>query len=324
MHTRQQLCEFVEHYLSGLKFPGSPDTLYAPIRYSLEEGGKRLRPVLMLLAGEAFGARAEDVVAAASAVEVFHNFTLLHDDIMDNAPLRRGRDTVHVRWGANTAILSGDAMIIYAYSLLARAPHGLVPQLLEEFNRMAAEVCEGQQYDMDFEERTQVGLDEYMTMISLKTAALMARAARMGAMIAGAPQAGCRSMFDFGNELGLAFQLQDDLLDSYSDDPSFGKKIGGDIIEGKKSYLAVQALQAGSEADRAQLCALLADRSTPETERVARVRAIYDRLGIRAMAEKAVEKHLQAAVAALDNSGAAPARLEELRELALSMLNRRK
>ncbi len=324
MHTREELSRLTENYLSALPFPARPDTLYAPIRYSLQEGGKRLRPVLMLLAGEAFGGQAEDMLPAAAAVEVFHNFTLLHDDIMDNAALRRGKPTVHVRWGANTAILSGDAMLIYAYRLLAQSPAALLPGLLEQFNRMAAEVCEGQQYDMDFEQRTTVTEAEYMEMISLKTAALIARGAVMGTMMAGASKEDCDGIYRFGQELGLAFQLQDDLLDSYSDNPSFGKQVGGDIIEGKKSFLTLKALETSDQAKRSELTTLLTDPAMDPVRKVQRVREIYDSLGIRQMAEKEIASRIERSLKALEGLKASPEGLEALHRLATGMTGRHK
>lgn len=324
MHLREELSALIEDYITSLEFPGRPAALYDPIRYSLEGGGKRVRPLLALLACQAFGGRVRDALPLAAAVEVFHNFTLLHDDVMDNADMRRGRPSVHARWGEDTAILSGDVMMIYAYKLLARSPQHLVAGLLEQFNRMGAEVCEGQQFDMDFQSQDLVTEAEYMEMIALKTAALMARPAQMGAMIAGASDEDCAAMYRFGFELGLAFQLQDDLLDSYSDDPCFGKKVGGDIIEGKKSFLAVTASLRGDEAERERLAALLADGVMDEAAKVAQVRALYDGLDIRALTGAGIGKHLAQAVAALEGIETRAARLVPLRELAEGMAGRKK
>ncbi len=320
MHTREQLSSLIDRYIAQLELPARPERLYDPIRYSLEGGGKRLRPLVLLMTCDALGGEVADALPLAAAVEVFHNFTLLHDDIMDNAPVRRGKPAVHARWSANTAILSGDVMLIYAYRLLAMAG----PGVLDEFNRMGTEVCEGQQHDMDFEGRDMVCEGEYMEMIALKTAALIARAVKMGAMAAGASAENCGRLYRFGYELGLAFQLQDDLLDSYSDDPSFGKKVGGDIIEGKKSFLTVTAMRLGSDEVRSRLSALLADRAMDDAGKVARVRAIYDTLGVRQVTGGRIREHILLAVEALESVEAPAGRLAPLRELALSLLDRKK
>ena len=234
MQTNEELLATIENYLAQTDFPAEPELLYAPIGYSLGGGGKRLRPMLVMLSCGIFSDQIQSALPAAAAVEMFHNFTLLHDDIMDNAAMRRGKPSVFARWGQNVAILSGDAMLICAYRLLSGVPAHLLPQILATFNQMALEVCEGQQYDMDFEQKQKVSVVEYMHMIELKTSVLLAGSAVIGATLGGASEEDCRKLRRFAVELGLAFQLQDDLLDSYGDE-RLGKAIGGDILEGKKT-----------------------------------------------------------------------------------------
>lgn len=318
--TRDHLSQLIDQRLATLPLPAAPERLYAPIAYSLAGGGKRIRPLVVLMACELFGGKAEEAMPLAMAVEVFHNFTLLHDDIMDNAPTRRGRPAVHARWDANTAILSGDVMLIEAYKLLSECNLRRHPALLDEFNTMGIEVCEGQQLDMDFERLTRVSTDDYEQMIALKTAALLARAAVMGAMVAGAGAADRERIYRFGRELGLAFQLRDDLLDTYGAPGATGKKVGGDIVEGKKNFPAVAAMLRASDADQKALDELLHDRTMAEEERVARVLEIYNALGIRQIAEQQIERHTALALCALDEL-ARPA-AAELRALALEMVGR--
>ena len=252
MQTNEQLLDLLENYLAQRELPTEPERLYDPIRYSLAGGGKRLRPMLLLLSCGLFADDVDVALPAAAAVEIFHNFTLLHDDIMDNAAVRRGKPSVYARWGGNVAILSGDAMLISAYRLLAQAPPALLPRILEVFNTMALGVCEGQQYDMDFESKQKVSVVEYMSMIELKTSVLVAGSAMMGAILGGADEEQSRRLYQFAIELGMAFQLQDDLLDSYGGE-ELGKTIGGDILEGKKSYLMVTAMSRADEEQREML-----------------------------------------------------------------------
>mgnify|MGYP003075713279 CR=1 FL=1 len=249
MQTNEQLLLAIENYLAQTEFPAEPERLYAPIGYSLAGGGKRLRPMLLMLAHGIFTDRFQAALPAAAAVEVFHNFTLLHDDIMDNAAVRRGKPSVYAKWGPSVAILSGDAMMICAYRLLSEVPAELLPRILGTFNTMALEVCEGQQYDLDFESKRKVSVVEYMHMIELKTSVLLAGSVTIGAMLGGASEEDCRKLRRFAIELGLAFQLQDDLLDSYGDD-RLGKAIGGDILEGKQTYLMITAMSRADEATR--------------------------------------------------------------------------
>jgi len=286
-----------------------PQNLYAPIAYALAAGGKRLRPQLAIIAAQVFGADEEAVLPAAQALEVFHNFTLLHDDVMDHASVRRGRPTVHVKWNENTAILSGDQMLIEAYSHLAQLPADKLPQALVLFNKMATGVCEGQQLDMDFETRNDVTLDDYMRMIEGKTAILLATALQLGAYLAGADDAQQQALFDYGIHLGLAFQIQDDLLDCFGDPETFGKAIGGDIAENKKTFLWLTARERKSNWNT--IGRALED-----------VLADYEQLGVRAAAEQAIADHTQQALACLD---ALPHNeyTDQLRQLAQRLVGRK-
>ena len=323
MYTNEQLQTLIENYLAQTEFPAEPELLYAPIAYSLSGGGKRLRPMLVLLAHAVFADNVQQALPAAGAVEVFHNFTLLHDDIMDNAAVRRGKPSVFAKWGQNVAILSGDAMLIYAYRLLCGLPADKLPQVLATFDDMALEVCEGQQYDMDFEKKQKVSVVEYMHMIELKTSALLAGSVLIGALLGGASENDCRKLRRFAIELGLAFQLQDDLLDSYGDE-RLGKAIGGDILEGKKTYLMVTAMSRADEATRNELRSLLADSKMPAERKIAAVKAIYDRLDVPHLTEQQIELRFERALAQLETLSADPARTAPLREFAAGLMGRNK
>lgn len=279
--------------IGKLDWSREPQGLYEPIGYTLAAGGKRVRPQLALLATKLFGGNEEDVLPAALALEVFHNFTLLHDDVMDKAQVRRGRPTVHVKWNANTAILSGDQMMIEAYKLLSQVPENKLATTLWLFNQMATEICEGQQYDVDFESREDVTIPEYMEMIRLKTSVLLATALRIGAYIAGATDEQQEQIYNYGIHLGLAFQIQDDMLDCYGDQATFGKAIGGDIAENKKTYLWLTAAQKGAIDE-------LAMREESMTQRFERILAIYDRLGVKAAAQEAIRLQTNQAINCLD------------------------
>ena len=280
--------------------------------------------MLLLLACGIFTDDTTAAMPAAAAVEVFHNFTLLHDDIMDNAALRRGKPSVHAKWGRNVAILSGDAMLIYAYRLLAETPAALLPRIMETFNDMAIGVCEGQQYDMDFEERETVAIEEYMRMIELKTSVLLGGAVTIGALIGGANDTDCRTLYRFAIELGLAFQLQDDLLDSYGDEHTLGKPIGGDILEGKKSYLMITALDRASQQERDILCTVSRDPMLSDAEKIAAVKAIYDRYDIPRLTEQQISLKFERALALLDTLSVGRERTERLRAYATSLMGRKK
>ena len=292
-----------------------PYGLYEPIEYTLAAGGKRIRPQLAMIASQLFGGKDEDVLPAALALEVFHNFTLLHDDVMDHADVRRGRPTVHVKWNANTAILSGDQMLIEAYKLLAGVPKEKLSQCLDMFNKMATEICEGQQYDVDFEAKEMVSETEYLMMIGKKTAALLATALQMGAYIAGASQDEQETLALFGTSIGLAFQIQDDILDVWGDPATFGKAIGGDISCNKKTYVTIIAEKIADEESRKELQHWYSQTLSDNTEKIARVKAIYERLGVRELCERSVRVRTQAAHISLD-SLPQNAATQQLRQLA--------
>ena len=280
--------------IGKLDWSREPKGLYEPIGYTLAAGGKRVRPQLALLATKLFGGKEEDVLPAALALEVFHNFTLLHDDVMDKAQVRRGRPTVQVKWNENTAILSGDQMMIEAYKLLSQVPEKKLAKTLRLFNQMATEICEGQQYDVDFESREDVTIPEYMEMIRLKTSVLLATALQIGAYIGYANEEQQKKIYEYGIHVGLAFQIQDDMLDCYGDEANFGKAIGGDIAENKKTYLWLTAAAKGAKEDLA-----LWDES--KEARFKRIIGIYNRLRVKAAAEKEIAKQTDAAIACLED-----------------------
>jgi len=322
MYSLEAFLAICDDSVRALGYDREPGLLYYPIKYTLDAGGKRLRPVILLSVCDMFGGDVPSAVPAAMAVEVFHNFTLLHDDIMDNAPTRRGRPTVHKRWGSNVAVLSGDAMVISSYDILSGAPADKLPQLLADFTSLGKGVCEGQLYDMEFERRgSDVTLDEYIEMIRLKTAVLIAGAARMGAVLGGADEESCRRIYRFGTDFGLAFQIQDDLLDTYGDPATFGKEIGGDIAEGKKTFLLITAYNALDEEGRRRLDAELAsDRS--RGEKLVRVKAIYDSVGVRESAGRAIRHYYDKAMAVLDSIDRPEESKSALRELAEKLIER--
>ncbi len=324
MLSNDQLLELFENYLAQMEVPIEPERLYAPLTYSMSGGGKRLRPMLLLLSCGAYCDDVRVALPAATAVEVFHNFTLLHDDIMDNALVRRGKPSVYAKWGSNVAILSGDVMLIRAYDLLCRAPEHLLPRILSIFNKMAAEVCEGQQYDMDFEERQKVSVVDYMTMIELKTSVLLAGSAAIGAVIGGAPECDCKQLYRYAIELGLAFQLQDDLLDSYGSQSELGKRIGGDILEGKQTYLMVTALSRADEQTRDILRTTHLDKSLTDEQKIERVKRVYDQLDVRRLTEQQISLRFERALGILDTLSVDGSRVEGLREFARSLMGRKK
>lgn len=293
MHT------YINKQLETLNWDRAPRELYLPIGYALESGGKRIRPALVLMACDLFGGTKDDAMGAALAIEVFHNFTLLHDDIMDNAETRRNRLTVHKKWNANTAILSGDAMMIKSYEFLENTPAHLWTKLFPIFTRTALEVCEGQQYDMNFETCEEVTLDEYFNMIRLKTAVLLGAALQLGAIIGGASDDDAQHLYDFGIAIGIAFQLKDDYLDTFGDEKSFGKRIGGDIVCGKKTFLLINALKQSTNDDRLLIQNTLADKLMSEEQKIRTITAVYEKLEIPSLCEKAMSEYYNRALLAL-------------------------
>lgn len=322
-HTNSEILELFEGALSQMQTPEEPELLYAPIIYSMSGGGKRLRPVLLLITTEAFGGDIEEAMPAALAVEIFHNFTLLHDDIMDNADVRRGKPSVFAKWGGNVALLSGDAMLITAYKYLARVSAEVLPRVMTIFSDMALEVCEGQQYDMDFETMEGVLVEDYMQMIERKTSALLSGSAMIGATMAGASANDIRKIYRFATELGIAFQLQDDVLDSYGDE-ALGKKIGGDILEGKQTFLMVQAMSRADEKEREVLRNTHRDSKLSNEEKIARVKALYDKLDVRRLAEQQIELRFERALSALAELSIEKSRTANLQEFARNLMGRKK
>ena len=322
LFTNSEILALFERYVAQMPTPKEPQRLYAPIKYGLEEGGKRIRPTLLMLVYNLYAEDIERALMPAMAVEIFHNFTLLHDDIMDNAAVRRGRPSVPAKWGDNVAILSGDAMFILAYNYLQRTDSERLSQIFERFNKMAAEVCEGQQFDMDFETQQKVSVVDYMRMIELKTAALLAGSATIGAILAGASDNDCKRLYDFAREVGLAFQLQDDLLDSYGDE-RLGKKIGGDILEGKKTILMIEAFSRANEEQREVLRTTHLRKDLSDAEKISKIKALYDELGVPERVEQQIAQKFQKALGILDTLEAPQERTIELRHYAESLVGRK-
>ena len=315
MLSFQQYLDKVNGAIAALKYPERPALLYAPIAYTMDLGGKRIRPVLTLMACEALGGNANDALDAAVGLEMFHNFTLLHDDVMDRADMRRGKPTVHCRWNDNVAILSGDTMLTLATQLVARSGR---MELIELFNRTAIEIYEGQQHDMDFESRDDVTIDEYMEMIRLKTSVLLGCACKMGALVAGASEDDAEALYQMGVDLGLAFQLQDDWLDVWGDPKTFGKEIGGDIANNKKTFLLINALNRAEGENANELKRWFATGDERRDDKVKAVTAIYERLGLKEQAREEIERYSDRALQAL-------ARVQigvEAREAFTTLINR--
>ena len=318
----EKLLDQVENYLAQMEMPAEPELLYTPIAYSMEGGGKRLRPVLLMLSYGLFSDDYQRALPAAAAVEVFHNFTLLHDDIMDNALIRRSKPSVFAKWGKNVAILSGDAMMIEAYRLLGRTQCDNFQQILSVFSQTAIEVCEGQQYDMDFETKQKVSVVEYMRMIELKTSVLLAGSVVIGAMLGGASEEDCKTLRRFAIELGLAFQLQDDLLDSFGDE-RLGKKIGGDILEGKKTILMIEAFSRANEQQREVLRTTHLREDWSDAEKISTIKALYEELGVPERVEQQIAQKFQRALSILETLEAPQERTAELRQYAENLVGRK-
>ena len=324
MKNNDEILALLENYLAQIQLPDEPELLYKPRLYSMSGGGKRIRPTLLLLVCDAFGGRLQDALPAAAAVEMFHNFTLLHDDIMDNAEVRRGKPSVYASWGDNVAILSGDAMMIYSYKILSESPNDKLSRIMNIFTTMALQVCEGQQYDMDFESLSKVSVVEYMRMIELKTSVLLAGAAQIGAVIGEGSEEDCRRIYRFALELGLAFQLQDDLLDSYGTQEELGKRIGGDILEGKKTCLMLNAMSRATDEDREVLRSTHLDPSLSDEQKIARVKAIYDKYDIPHMIKQQIALRFDRAISILSTLDIDASRTEHLRLFAQNLMERKK
>jgi len=323
LHSFQEISEIINLNLNKLQLDKkSPAGLYLPAHYTLELGGKRIRPALVLMACNMFSDEVDAAITPALGIEVFHNFTLLHDDIMDHADIRRGQPTVHKKWNENTAILSGDVMQIIAYQLIAETPAACLKPVLDLFSTTAAEVCEGQQFDMEFEKRIDVDADEYIEMIRLKTAVLLGCSLKTGALIGGADERNAQILYDFGINIGLAFQLKDDLLDVYGDEAVFGKKIGGDILCNKHTFLLIHAKKRASGETKEKLFHYLSDTHITPNEKISGVTEIYNRLEVKKICEDAMSFYFEKAIANLKDIQIQEEKKKELLKLAQKLMHR--
>ena len=322
MLTIEKYQEAFVNYLNDFTTPKEPTSLYEPIQYILELGGKRLRPVLTLMTAEIFNAEYKNALDAALAIEVFHNFSLIHDDIMDDAPLRRGQKTVHEKWNLNTGILSGDAMLILAYQLFENYDGDTFKALAKQFSKTAIEVCEGQQYDIDFETRNDVTIPEYLKMIEYKTAVLVGAAMKMGAIVANASREDQNKIYEFGKNLGIAFQLQDDYLDAFGNPETFGKQVGGDIIENKKTYLFLKALELSDSINKVELLQFYNDNSIHAENKVAKVKQLFDESGASLATKQIIEKYTHKAFDVLDALSISSDKKQILQHFGTTLMNR--
>ncbi len=320
MQAIEKQSAYLETEISKLDFPAHPSNLYDPLRYFLKLGGKRMRPMLTLMGAELFGTPAEKAIHAALSVEIFHNFTLIHDDIMDEAPLRRKQPTLHSKWNTNVAILAGDVLFVKAYQEICKQDASVLPDLMQIFNKTAAEVCEGQQMDMDFETRSDVSIPDYIEMIRLKTSVLLGCALEMGSIVAEASSVNRKLVYTFGEHIGIAFQIQDDILDLYADPEKFGKQVGGDVLSNKKTLLLLKAFELASESQQDRLNSLL-NESNPE-KKVAEVRNLFDELGVRKAARDLMDEYYKVAQKALDQIDVAEEKKAGLKSLAEFLFNR--
>ncbi len=319
-----QLLKRIHSYIENLSYMREPEGLYEPIEYVLGLGGKRLRPVLMLLAYNLYKEDVERIFPQAAGIETYHNFTLLHDDLMDNADVRRGKPTVHKKWDENTAILSGDAMLILAYRFMMQdCPTEYMKEVMDVFGRTALEVCEGQQWDMEFETRTDVTVDEYIEMIRLKTSVLLSGALKIGAILGGASEKDAQLLYDFGIKMGLAFQLQDDYLDVYGDPAVFGKKIGGDILCNKKTFMLITAFAHAGEEDKKELLGWIEAKDFVPSEKIKAVTSIYDKVGIAALCREKINAYYEEGLRLLDEVSVEPVLKENLRGFVCGLMNRK-
>ena len=322
MQTVEQYHKVFVRFLEKNLSTKDPKSLYEPINYMLQLGGKRLRPVLTLLTAELFNGNYQDALEAALAIEVFHNFTLVHDDIMDDAPLRRGKETVHEKWDVNTGILSGDAMLINSYQFFEAYKGETFKHLVALFSKTAIEVCEGQQYDVDFETRNDVTIEEYIKMITYKTSVLVAAAMKMGAIISGASREDQNNIYEFGKHLGIAFQLQDDYLDAFGDPETFGKQVGGDIIENKKTYLYLKALENGEKTIQTELISLFNSLDTEADKKVEKVKQIFINTGAHEETKKAIASYTAKAFNILEQLNVTNNKKQILKNFGISLMNR--
>ena len=324
MKTANEILQAVNRFLDAQSYDRQPASLYEPVQYVLSLGGKRIRPVLMLMGYNLWREQPEDILMPAIGLETYHNYTLLHDDLMDNADMRRGHETVHRRWDANKAILSGDSMLVLAYQRMQQVPEQKLPAVLGIFTETALEIGEGQEYDMTFETRNDVTEEEYIEMIRLKTSVLLACALKIGAVLADAPQRDADLLYRFGEQVGLAFQLQDDLLDVYGDPKVFGKAIGGDITSNKKTYMLINAVLRADDRQRAELERWIAAKNFDRQEKVSAVTRLYDEIGIRQLCEAKINYYFEQARQTLSQVDVPDDRKTALRQYMDDLLHRNK
>ena len=322
MYTSDEILKKVNAALDALPYDRTPQSLYAPVKYVLSLGGKRIRPVLMLMGYNLYKENPEDIMMQALGLETYHNYTLLHDDLMDNADLRRGHETVHKRWDANTAILSGDSMLVLAYQRMQQCDARHLPAVLDLFTETALEIGEGQQYDMDFETRNDVTEDEYIEMIRLKTSVLLACALKIGAILGDASERDADLLYKYGEQVGLAFQLQDDLLDVYGDEKVFGKAIGGDITSNKKTYMLINAVNRANAVQHAELMRWIEAKQFDRQKKIAAVTRLYDEIGIRQLCEEKINYYFEQSKNYLEQVSVADERKVCLRQYTAGLMNR--
>lgn len=324
MYTSKEFLEIVNHYLECLAYDRKPASLYEPIKYVLDLGGKRIRPILMLLSYNLYKDNPKDILSAACALETYHNYTLLHDDLMDEAPLRRGQQTVHKKWNDNQAVLSGDSMLVLAYERLAKCDAKYLEAVLHLFTETALQIGEGQQYDMEFELRNDVTVEEYIEMIRLKTSVLLACATKMGAILADASKEDAENLYKFGEQIGLAFQLQDDYLDVYGDAKVFGKKIGGDITSNKKTYMLITAFNQANAEQRTELEKWINKSDFDTEEKIAAVTRLYNEIGVDKLAKEKMDFYYEQGKKFLDAVKLPDERKEALAAYAAEMMKRQR
>ena len=322
MYNWSEIRNQVNEFIDNLKFEREPYKLYEPVRYTISQSGKRVRPVLFLMAYNMYKDDLKEALYPAVALETYHNYTLIHDDVMDNADLRRGKPTVRAKWGETAAILSGDSMLVLAYEFLSHTPAEKLPEMLVRFNEMAKGIGEGQQYDLDFESRENVTEEEYLEMIRLKTSVLLAASLSLGAFLAGASEEDQKNLYSYGEKIGIAFQLQDDLLDVYADQSLFGKKIGGDICCNKKTLLLITAMRLASPEQLAEMKEWMAKSEFDADEKIACFTRIYNELGVREICQQHVQRLFDECDQYIANVSQAPEKKRFLKELADSLLNR--
>jgi len=322
MYTFNELQTQIHERIDALEFSNPPEALFEPMKYILSIGGKRIRPILVLMAANLFKNDLEKIYLPAIGIEVFHNFTLLHDDVMDNAPIRRNVSTVHEKWNSNVAILSGDAMSIKAYQFIVSCENQYLSSVLEVFNQTALEVCEGQQYDMEFEDRTDVTVEEYLNMIRLKTAVLLGGSLKMGAIMGDADSEDANALYEFGVNLGMAFQLQDDMLDAFGDEAVFGKKIGGDILCNKKTFLLIKSQELAEGDNKKELEKWISLEGFNPDEKIAAVKGIYEDLNVRDLAQMQIDKYFELCLGYLASVKIEDAKKKDLTLLVKRLINR--